>query len=79
MTPATYGCCKLDCECNEVKSTHDVCQNTGKCGELKLYFSLSAGGYTKKKEKEKRCQREHQQQQFVKMVATVHTHPKVLS
>ena len=35
----------LDCECNWVKSTHDVYGNTWKCGELKLYFSPSAGGY----------------------------------
>ena len=27
-----------------VKSTHDAYENTWKCGELKLYFSPSAGG-----------------------------------
>ena len=38
----------LDCECNWVNLTHDVYENTWKCGELKLYFSPSAGGSTKK-------------------------------
>ena len=28
----------------EIKSTHDAYENTRKCGELKLYFSPSAGG-----------------------------------
>ena len=32
------------CESNLVKSTHDAYENTWKCGELKLYFSPSAGG-----------------------------------
>ena len=27
--------------------THDAYENTWKCGELKLYFSPSAGGYKK--------------------------------
>ena len=27
--------------------THDVCENTWKCGEFKLYFSPSTGGETK--------------------------------
>ena len=30
-------------------TAHDVYENTFKCGELKLYFSPSAGGFTKKK------------------------------
>ena len=34
----------LGCESNRVKSTHDAYENTWKCGELKLYFSPSAGG-----------------------------------
>ena len=34
----------LGCESNGVKSTHDAYENTWKCGELQLYFSLSAGG-----------------------------------
>ena len=34
---------------NWVKSTHDAYENTWKCGELKLYFSPSAGGLKKKK------------------------------
>ena len=29
---------------NCVNSTHDAYENTWKCGELKLYFFLSAGG-----------------------------------
>ena len=33
----------LGCESNRVKSTHDAYENTSKCGELKLYFSPSAG------------------------------------
>ena len=39
----------LRCESNWVKSTHDAYENTWKCGELKLYFSPSAGGWEKKK------------------------------
>ena len=39
----------LGCESNWVKSTHDAYENTWKCGELKLYFSPSAGGWKKKK------------------------------
>ena len=31
------------------ESTHDAYENTWKCGELKLYFSSSAGGLKKKK------------------------------
>ena len=34
----------LGCESNWVKSTQDAYENTWKCGELKLYFSPSAGG-----------------------------------
>ena len=34
----------LGCKSNWVKSTHDAYENTWKCGELKLYFSPSAGG-----------------------------------
>ena len=41
----------LGCESNWVKSIHDAYENTWKCGELKLYFSPSAGGYKKKKKK----------------------------
>ena len=37
------------CESNWVKSTHDAYENTRKCGELKLYFSPSAGDKKKKK------------------------------
>ena len=37
----------LRCESNWVKSTHDAYENTWKCGELKLYFSPSAGGWKK--------------------------------
>ena len=39
----------LGCEGNWAKSTHDAYENTRKCGELKLYFSPSAGGYIYKK------------------------------
>ena len=34
----------LGCESSWVKSTHNAYENTWKCGELKLYFSPSAGG-----------------------------------
>ena len=44
ITPNTYGRCQLDCECNWVKSIHDVYENTWECGELELYPSPSAGG-----------------------------------
>ena len=37
--------------CRRVKSTHGAYENTWKCGELKLYFSPSAGGYNNKKKK----------------------------
>ena len=37
----------LGCESN----SHDAYENTWKCGELKLYFSPSAGGWKKKKKK----------------------------
>ena len=37
----------LGCESSWVKSTHDAYENTWKCGELKLYFSPSAGGSKK--------------------------------
>ena len=33
----------LDYECYLVKSTHDVYENTWKCGELRLYIFPSAG------------------------------------
>ena len=55
----------LGCESNWVKSTHDAYENTWKCGELKLYFSPSAGGWQKlwrtlcKKTKNKKLQEEH--------------------
>ena len=32
-----------------IATTHDAYENTWKCGELKLYFSPSAGGWKKKK------------------------------
>ena len=44
----------LGCESNWVKSAHDAYKNTWKCGELKLYFSPSAGGWKKKKKKEEK-------------------------
>ena len=42
----------LGCESSGVKSTHDAYENTWKCGELKLYFSPSAGGLKKNKNKQ---------------------------
>ena len=34
-----------------MEGTNDACENTWKCGELKLYFSPSAGGLKKNKNK----------------------------
>ena len=47
----------LGCESNWVKSTHDAYENTWKCGELKLYFSPSAGGQHNKKKDIFACRR----------------------
>ena len=46
-TTGTEGYAKLalDCEFSWVKLAHDAYENTGKCGELKLRFPPSNGGY----------------------------------
>ena len=36
------------------KRKHDAYENTWKCGELKFYFSPSAGGLKKKRKKKER-------------------------
>ena len=50
-------------ESSWVKSTHDAYENTWKCGELKLYFSPSAGGWKKKKKKDKGTRGEEEEAQ----------------